>query len=104
MRPNRNPSPLPLLDHFGISLLDETSKPSERLASPITQLLNSRIYQLRGRVSSFFLLRAPRVLLHVCRRFLHGCCRPLVTSVSQLSARPSASRLNFGQVDHVGSG
>src|SRR5438874_11814971 len=53
VRPHRNPSPLPLLDHFGVGLLDENSDPSERLAPPITQLLDSRIYQLRGRVSSF---------------------------------------------------
>src|ERR1700730_4841307 len=51
VRPHRNPSPLPLLDHFGVGLLDENSDPSERLAPPITQLLDSRIYQLRGSVS-----------------------------------------------------
>ncbi len=50
VRPHRNPAPLPLLDHFGIGLLDENSDPSERLAPPITQLLDSRIDQLRGRV------------------------------------------------------
>src|SRR6202030_880723 len=65
VRPHRNPSPLPLLDHFGVGLLDENSDPSERLAPPITQLLDSRIYQLRGRVS--FLRAAPPLL--------HGCCR-----------------------------
>src|SRR5438876_1633831 len=64
VRPHRNPSPLPLLDHFGVGLLDENSDPSERLAPPITQLLDSRIYQLRGRVSSFSFLRAARPLLH----------------------------------------
>ena len=36
VRPHRNPSPLPLLDHFGVSLLDENSYPSERLASPVS--------------------------------------------------------------------
>src|SRR6266849_10017961 len=56
--PHRNPSPLPLLDHFRVGLLDESSNPSERIASPIFQLLDSRIYQLRGRVSSFSFLRA----------------------------------------------
>src|SRR3546814_11295599 len=44
--------PLPLLDHFGVGLLDENSDPSERLAPPITQLPDSRIDQLRRRVSS----------------------------------------------------
>src|SRR5437899_11337721 len=62
VRPHRNPSPLPLLDHFGVGLLDETSDPSERFAPPITQLVNSRIYQMRGRVSCFCLVRAAAVL------------------------------------------
>src|SRR5262249_19497777 len=51
--PHRNPSPLPLLDHVGVGLLDKTSAPSERLAPPITQLLDSRVDQLSGRASSF---------------------------------------------------
>src|SRR5882672_11271360 len=72
VRPHRNPSPLPLLDHVGVGLLDENSDPSERFATPITQLLDSRIYQLRGRVSSFSFLRAALPLLHGCCRFLHG--------------------------------
>src|SRR5438093_581176 len=75
VRPHRNPPPLPLLDHFGVGLLDENSEPSERLPPPITQLLDSRIYQLRGRVSSFSFL-PPKAfgvpLLHGCCRFLHG--------------------------------
>src|SRR5258705_2104974 len=57
VRPNRNPSPLPLLDHCGVGLLDENSNSSERLAPPITQLLDSRIDQPRRRVSSFSFLR-----------------------------------------------
>src|SRR5438034_6935819 len=61
-----------LLDHFGVGLLDENSDPSERLAPPITQLLDSRIAQLRGRVSSFSFLDA-------ALRLLHGCCRSPVT-------------------------
>src|SRR3984885_13228459 len=56
--PYRNPSPLPLLDHVGTGLFVENSDPSGRLAPPITQLLDSRIYQLRGRVSSFSFLGA----------------------------------------------
>src|SRR6266516_3259968 len=79
VRPHRNPSPLPLLDHVGVGLLDENSDPSERLAPPITQLLDSRIYQLRVSVSSFTFLRAALPLLHGCCRFLHGCCRSPVT-------------------------
>src|SRR5207244_13005539 len=78
LRPHRNPSPLRLLDHFGVGLLDENSDPSERLAPPITQFLDSRIYQLRGRVSSFSFLRAALPLLHGCCCFLSWllslCC------------------------------
>src|SRR5262245_44117644 len=64
VRPHRNPSPLPLLDHFGVGLPDENSDPSERLAPPITELLDSRINQPRGRISS---LPFPRAALP-----LHG--------------------------------
>src|SRR5215467_1672681 len=66
VRPHGNSSPLPLLDHIGVGLLDENSDPGERLTSPITQLLDSRIYQLGGSVystsdaSPFF-----RVTLHL---------------------------------------
>src|SRR5881227_3563389 len=45
-------------DGFGVGLLDEHSDPSERLAPPITLLLDSRIDPLRGRVSSLSFLRA----------------------------------------------
>src|SRR5215475_3396523 len=73
VRPHRNSSPLPLLDHVGVGLLDENSDPSEHLAPPITQFLDSRIYQLRGGVFPSSLLQAA---LPVPRRsLLHGCCR-----------------------------
>src|SRR5215475_534680 len=78
VRPHRHPSPLPLLDHFGVGLLDETSHPNEHLASPITQLLDSRIDEPRGRVSVSF-LRAALPLLHRFRDFRHGCCCSHVT-------------------------
>src|SRR5437870_11970463 len=90
MRPHRNSRgigglpPLHFLDHFRVGLLDENSDPSERLAPPITQLLDSRVYQLRGRVSSFSFPRAALPLLHGCR-FLHGYCRSLVARVSLVS-------------------
>src|SRR6267142_4898601 len=58
VRPYRNPSPLPLLDHLRVGLLDENSDPSERLAPPITQLLDARTDPLRGRVCSFSSLDA----------------------------------------------
>jgi len=68
---------IPACDHTGAPLhfhcsTTSGSDPSEHLAPPIAQLLDSRIYQLRGRVSSFFFLRAAFPLLH-------GCCRPPVT-------------------------
>src|SRR5438046_5546864 len=72
MRPHRNSRgigglpPLHFLDHFGVGLLDENSDPSGRLAPPITQLRDSRIYQLRGRVSSFSFLQAALPLVHGC--------------------------------------
>jgi len=53
VRPHRDPSPLPLLDYFGIGLLDEHSDPRECLAPPITQLCDSHIDELRGRGSFF---------------------------------------------------
>src|SRR5260370_40028970 len=79
MRPHRNSrhrvrrlSPFHLLDHFGVGLLDEHSDPSEHLAPPIPQLLDSRIDQPRGRVSSFSFLDAALRLFHGWCRFLHG--------------------------------
>src|SRR4026208_1994243 len=67
--------PKTLLDHLGVGLFDKTSHPSERLAPPITQLRDSRIDQLRGRVSSFSVFRAALPLLHGGYRFLHGCTK-----------------------------
>src|SRR5262245_41985054 len=64
MRPYRHPSPLPLLDHFRVGLFYESSDPSEYLASPITQFLDSRIYQLRRRRSPLSSLHAILHLLH----------------------------------------
>src|SRR5262249_16438644 len=76
MLPHRNAqhrvrrlSPFHLLDDVGVGLPDETSDASERLAAPILQLLDSRINQRRGRVSSYS-LRAALSLVH-------GCCLSL---------------------------
>src|SRR5262249_44517668 len=65
----RRLSPFHLLDDVGVGLPDETSDASERLAAPILQLLDSRINQRRGRVSSYS-LRAALSLVH-------GCCLSL---------------------------
>jgi hypothetical protein len=46
-------TPLHFLDHLGVGLLDQTSDPSERLAPPIIQRRDSRIDELRGRVTVF---------------------------------------------------
>src|SRR5436190_3584939 len=51
VRPHRNPSPLPLLDDFGIGFLDQGTEPAEHLAPPVAKLLDSRVYQLRRRLA-----------------------------------------------------
>src|SRR4029077_685144 len=48
VRPHRNASPLPLLDHFGVRLLDESADIGERLAPPVVQFLDPRIDQPRS--------------------------------------------------------
>src|SRR5262245_51445566 len=79
VRPHRHPSPLPLLDHFSVALLDEISHLGKHLASPIAQLLESRIDQLRRSVSFFSCLRAALPLFHGCDHFFHGYSRSPVT-------------------------
>src|SRR5947208_15820293 len=51
VQPHRNPSPLPLLYDLGIGFLDQSTEPAEHLAPPVAQLLDSRVYQLRGRLA-----------------------------------------------------
>src|SRR5262245_8008729 len=46
VRPDWNTPPLPLLDHFGVCRLDQGADSGEHLAPPITQFLDSRVYQL----------------------------------------------------------
>src|SRR5215831_16991113 len=75
MFPNRNPSPFPLLDHLRVGLFDENSDPGEHLAPPITQFLDSRIYQLRRSVSFFSFFRVALPLLHGCGRSPAGTIR-----------------------------
>src|SRR5262245_34734520 len=65
VRPHRNPSPLPLLDDVGIGFLDQGTEPAEHVAAPVAQLLDSRVDQLRRRLT---LLRP--ALLHACFSFL----------------------------------
>src|SRR5262249_60936450 len=57
-------SPFPLPAPLGVGLSDESSDPGERLAPPIAQLLDSRMDQLRGRVSSLSFLRGALPLHH----------------------------------------
>src|SRR5262249_20984518 len=40
VRPYRNPSPLPLLDHLGVGLLDQCAEPGAHLCPPSSQLLD----------------------------------------------------------------
>src|SRR5262245_1763489 len=49
--PHRNPSPLPLLDDFGIGFLEQGTEPAEHLAPPVAELLDSLVYQLRRRLA-----------------------------------------------------
>src|SRR3954469_7209460 len=51
VRPHRNSSPLPLLDHLRVRLLHDAPDLSEHLPPPIAQLLDPRVDQLGGRVS-----------------------------------------------------
>src|SRR5438128_4578857 len=56
VRPHRNPSPLSLLDHLGVGLLDQCAELGEHLAPPVTQLLDPLVYHPRWRLSLPFLL------------------------------------------------
>lgn len=70
-------SPFHLLDDFGIGLLDEPADLCEPLAPPVTQFLDSRIDQLRGRVYPINVFRAGLRL--------HGSYRSTVNCVSSTS-------------------
>jgi hypothetical protein len=78
VRPPRNSSPLPLLDHFRVGLSEETSDASERLAPPITQLLDSRINELRGEIALFASFGPLFVFFMVC------CCLLDVVNLSRV--------------------
>src|SRR5271166_1672500 len=45
--PHRNASPLPLFGNPGDGLFDQSTQPRERLAAPVAQLLDPRVYQPR---------------------------------------------------------
>jgi hypothetical protein len=47
VRPHRDPSPPPSFDDLGIGFPDESAEAREHLASPVAELLDSRIYQPR---------------------------------------------------------
>src|SRR5262245_46616999 len=49
VRPHRNASPLPFLDHFGIGFLDQGTEAAEHFAPPVAKLLDSRVDQPRRR-------------------------------------------------------
>src|SRR4029078_5806261 len=94
--------PLPFLDHFGVGLLDESSHSRKHLAPPVTELLDSRIDQRRGRASSFSFLRAAlqgRRFLHGYRHSLSLPSRPsmsnqLITSLSVSASAPGPQRIS----------
>src|SRR5437763_11055722 len=69
VRPHRNAwigslSPLPLLDDCRVGLLDQGADPGEGLATPVAQLVDPRVYELRR---SLVLLRG--ALRHARRRY-----------------------------------
>jgi energy-coupling factor transporter ATP-binding protein EcfA2 len=66
------PSPLPLLNHFGVGLFDEISGPRERLAPPVIQVRDSRIDQLRGVSPPFPSSGAVLLLVMVVVAFFMG--------------------------------
>ena len=47
VRPHRNASPLPLFGNPGVGLFYQGADPGERLAAPVAQLLDPRVYQPR---------------------------------------------------------
>src|SRR5262249_10551222 len=111
VRPYRNPSPLPLLDDFGIGLLDQGTEPAEHLAPPVAELLDARVDQLRRRLAllrpallharspSFELCRQTSIyprqeLLYLCKELLPPVFGALV---GLLLIRPEA-RLLHAQV------
>src|SRR6202034_4752566 len=47
VRPNRNASPLPFLNHLGVSLFYKSADMGEPLSSPVVQFLDSRVDQPR---------------------------------------------------------
>src|SRR5262249_35547674 len=67
VRPHRNALPLPLLGDLGIGFLDQRTEPAEHLAPPVAELLDSRVDQLRRRLS---LLRPARLHGNVTRSTL----------------------------------
>src|SRR5664279_4736978 len=65
VRPNRNASPLPLLDHSRDSLFDESADMGERPAPPVAQFPDPRVDQPRWGFA-----RGRCALLHiVCTSF-----------------------------------
>ena len=96
MRPHRNPAPLPLLDHVGVGLLDESADPSEHLAPPIAQLLDARVDQPGGCVSPFPSFEPLLLFVVVAVAFFMGVC---ASSPSRLDQSPPQllcqERLNF---------
>ena len=68
--PGGNAAPFPLLDDFGVGFVDESTEPAEHLATPVAELLDPRVDQLRRRL----------VLLRPTRR--HGLFFPSSANVA----------------------
>src|SRR6202162_4739966 len=73
VRPHRNASPLPLLDHLRVSLFDESADMGERLAPPVVQFLDPRDDQpgrgfAPGRCALFHIVSTPFGCFSILRR------------------------------------
>src|SRR5437016_14171817 len=74
VRPNRNASPLPLLDHLRVGLFDESADMGERLAPPVVQFLDPRVDQPRrgfalGRCALFHIVCTSFGCFSILRRY-----------------------------------
>jgi len=80
VRPHGDPSPLPLLDHFGVGFLDEGTDPGQRLAAPVVELIDPRIDESSGRV---VVLRAGLLHVHplVACPVRHRSFYPITTAI-----------------------
>src|SRR3981081_3311787 len=96
VRPNRNASPLPLLDHLRVSLFDESADMGERLASPVVQFLDPRVDQPRrgfalGRCAPFHTVCTSFGCFSILRRYQSPIIRASLHEAGTRSCIPPTS-------------